>query len=187
MLRRTSCDRYVGMGRVTRRAPTARMLARWRSAEWREAAQRGRARRLANRVSGPKCGAKAKSHGGPCRNAPLANGRCRCHGGRTPSGDQWHKITHTRRKGVKAPARADAKLKRRDRERRERQAKIAAMSAEERAAYLARQRSYTPGSKAERSRRRADKWFADLVSAMDWKASMDRKDDVDASTEGVFG
>ena len=170
-----------------RRKPTARLLAWWRSNAWREASRRGRAKYRASQALGPKCGAKAKKHGGPCRNPPLANGRCRYHGGRTPSGDQWHKITFTRRKGVKAPARADAKLKRRDRERRERQAKIAAMSAEERAAYLARQRSYTPGSKAERSRRRADKWFAELVSAMDREAAMDPKDDVDASTDGVFG
>lgn len=35
---------------------------------------------------GPFCGAKAKSSGKPCRAPAMANGRCRVHGGATPSG-----------------------------------------------------------------------------------------------------
>lgn len=36
----------------------------------------------------PKCGARAKSTGEPCRQLALENGRCRWHGGRTPKGKQ---------------------------------------------------------------------------------------------------
>lgn len=42
-------------------------------------------------LKGEKCGAHARSTGNPCRAGALANGRCKCHGGkstgpRTPEG-----------------------------------------------------------------------------------------------------
>jgi len=39
----------------------------------------------------PKCGAKTRTTGDPCRNPALENGRCRLHGGATPKGSEWGK------------------------------------------------------------------------------------------------
>lgn len=66
---------------------------RWsRSPEFRVIADLALARYNANRWRLPRCGAKAKGTGEPCRALPLANGRCRHHGGLTPRGDDWHRL-----------------------------------------------------------------------------------------------
>jgi hypothetical protein len=65
-------------------------LARWReSAAWRAIATAS-VRRI---NAGPKCEARTRTTGEPCRAAAMENGRCYRHGGRTPKGAAWHKPT----------------------------------------------------------------------------------------------
>lgn len=70
-----------------------------RSPEFRQIANAALARFRARRASLPKCGATRKSDGGSCQNLPLGNGRCRLHGGRTPSGKEWHRPPMAERQG----------------------------------------------------------------------------------------
>lgn len=99
------------------------------------------------RRSAPKCGATKKSTGEPCQNPALANGRCRCHGGRTPSGKAWHT--------VQLPPVDTAKFERKLATVQERARKLtkrlAAMTPEQRARYETWQRTHQPGSAGARS------------------------------------
>ncbi len=45
----------------------------------------------------PRCGAHARRTGQPCRNAAMANGRCRMHGGATPRGVRHGAFVHGER------------------------------------------------------------------------------------------
>ena len=47
-------------------------------------------RKLAMHLS-PRCGAYCRTTGQPCRNAAMANGRCRMHGGRLVGGPRGNK------------------------------------------------------------------------------------------------
>lgn len=71
----------------THRAPNA-----WqRSLAFREMARAAITAFNATRKRLPKCGAKTRTTGEPCKNPALENGRCRLHGGATPSGKEWGK------------------------------------------------------------------------------------------------
>ena len=107
----------------------------------------------------PRCGARAKHSGEPCRQVAMKNGRCVYHGGATPRGDAWHKIqppkpgpTHVRK--------LRRKLTDIERNAKKRARRLAAMTSEEQAAHRAWQKTHAPGSKkkraAERARRKAD-------------------------------
>src|ERR1700741_2050511 len=75
------------------RAPRSRMarLDRWRnSAEFRQIARTSAKANLAAFDTAPRCGAKRKRDGEACCKPAMANGRCRNHGGATPSGSAWH-------------------------------------------------------------------------------------------------
>ena len=115
----------------------------------------------------PKCGANKRRSEGRCENVALENGRCRLHGGLTPKGDQWHRI---RWGGVKSSAR---KLARKQDELRVRQqrleARLAAMTPEEREAYDRISRLRKPGTPGERllarKSREARQWLQSLSEA----------------------
>lgn len=127
--------------------------------------QRGLRRSLESRAKAPRCGAKSRQTGEPCRQPVKEAGkRCRYHGGATPKGKEWH-----RRQWPKKSAslkRIEAKIKtfeKRDMEARERRA---AMSPDERKRHEKRRREKLPGTPAERRRAINDRNAAKLVSQL---------------------
>jgi len=51
----------------------------------------------------PVCGARSKRTGNPCQQPAMPNGRCRLHGGKTPSGPASPNFKHGRYSKVKLP------------------------------------------------------------------------------------
>src|SRR5262245_43273841 len=90
-----------------------------------------------------RCGARRRSDGEPCRQWPMQNGRCYLHGGRTPRGENWH-----RPQWSSDFVKTNRKLDDRERKDRKRAARVAAMTAEERAAYFDWQKTHRPGPPA---------------------------------------
>ncbi|MGL4939760.1 MAG: hypothetical protein ACRC44_00015 [Bifidobacterium asteroides] len=111
--------------------------------------QHGRAER-------PRCGAKAKHTGMPCQNLGLENGRCHLHGGRTPRGDDWHRLQLPTKFGGSIE-KLNRKLRDAARHERRRAARVAAMSPEQRAAYDAWHAAHRPGSRTQRDQARRDR------------------------------
>ena len=137
------------------------LQAAWcRSARWREIARQHCLRMNAQRKAGPKCGAKTRVTGEPCRNPPKTNGRCRLHGGATPKGKNWHKPRWPDRNSPRAMERLNAKLKDQERAAKKRAARLAAMTPDERARHKAWHRARKPGSPADRARARIDRQHA---------------------------
>jgi len=101
----------------------------------------------------PRCSAKAKSTGDQCGLPAMANGKCWCHGGKTPSGKNWHVTQWPKGKAPDAESKLNRKLKAQQRATKKRAARIAAMSAEERQQHEEWQRSHRPGPKARRRER----------------------------------
>lgn len=105
----------------------------------------------------PRCGAKRKSDGEPCRNLALPSGKCRLHGGASPRGDNWHRLQWPAGSAPDASQKLDAKLKRAERNRRAKERRLAKMTLEERERHERWQRDHKPGRAGERARRRADR------------------------------
>lgn len=105
----------------------------------------------------PKCGAKAKGTGEPCRQVALLNGRCQYHGGRTPKGRHWHRPRWPNRDAPDAAQKLNRKLRDLERAARKREARLAAMTAQERAAFDRWHRLRPTGSPAERAARKRDR------------------------------
>lgn len=125
----------------------------WKQSEqWRQIARAAIQAYNASRPSLPKCGALARHSGEPCKNVAMANGRCRFHGGRTPSGDAWHKPRWPDRKYARPERRLARKLKRLERAREEKERRLAAMSPAEREAYSFWHATHLPGPSANRAR-----------------------------------
>lgn len=136
-------------------------LAWANSAAGKRSAQRAAAAAQRARQSKPKCGAKRKGDGAPCQMLALENGRCRLHGGATPSGDRWHRAQWP---GPDAPPeKLEKKLRELRRRKRQQAARVAAMTPEQRARYEAWHRTHKPGSAAERERRRRDQEGVELL------------------------
>lgn len=115
----------------------------------------------------PKCGAKKRGSEERCQNVALENGRCRLHGGLTPKGDQWHRIQWG---GVISSPRKLARKMDELRVRQQRlEARLAAMTPDEREAYDRISRLRKPGTPAERlaarQGREARKWLQRLSAA----------------------
>ncbi len=106
-----------------------------RSAEFRTIANAALARFNARRSSLPKCGAKRKRDGEPCEYLAMSNGRCRYHGGRTPSGDGWHRPLWPNGNTPNAATKLAKKLQTLERAARKRAARLRRMTEEERAQY----------------------------------------------------
>lgn len=129
------------------------------------AEQRRTASHLARaaRASRPKCGARRKSDGEPCRNPALECGRCARHGGKTPSGSAWHVVQLP---GRNAPLwKLEKKLKEIERRRRAQAARVAAMTQEQKQRYDAWHRTHRPGSAAQREARRRDREATAMFAA----------------------
>lgn len=131
------------------------------SPEGRAAALRAMRKARAVQAAMPRCGAIAKSTGGPCKRMALENGRCEFHGGRTPKGGQWHRLQLPSFGG--SERKFDRKLVAQTRRQKAQAARVAAMSEKEREAFEAWQRSHKPGSATEREQRRQNikvrKWL----------------------------
>lgn len=157
---------------MKRRSPATRGKPRkataWSySAEFRAIANAALRRFNAERHLHPICGAMAKSTGEPCRQIP-AKGRTRCklHGGATPRGDGpagWHTPGFPSGLPTGKP-RSDAY---KAWKRREKRARVAAMTADERARYEDWQRTHKPGSATERAHvrrnREARRWLETIM------------------------
>jgi hypothetical protein len=137
---------------------------KWRqSPRARECAQKGARKALRLFAQAPKCGAR-KREGGSCENPGIgAGGRCRLHGGATPSGDNWHRPVFP-----KHPGRFRNKIESLRLREEKRLARVAKMTPEEREQYERRRVSLRPGSKAaraaDREKRRQNKEARALLS-----------------------
>ncbi|RVC95857.1 MAG: hypothetical protein E5V54_00920 [Mesorhizobium sp.] len=194
-----------------RRAGTPNRPGGWRGSAAQIAVGRAAIRAWnAKRHLAPKCGAKAKSHGGPCRQIAMANGRCWAHGGRVPSGENWHKPVWPNRDASDAEAKLNRKLNDLQRAAAKRAKRVAAMTPEERAAHEQWQKTHKPGPAAARARARRERQEAKQVREIfsarpdpvaipeiselerliaERKAEIDRLTDANSKTDdkGAFG
>jgi hypothetical protein len=85
----------------------------------------------------------------------MKNGRCAQHGGKTPSGDQWHVIQYGDCSTAYGEAKFNRKLLDHERYAKQRAARLAAMTPEQREKHEAWHRSHAPGSAACRIAKRA--------------------------------
>lgn len=147
-----------------RRAGTPTRPGGWRGSAAQIAIGRAAIRAWnAKRHLAPKCGAKAKSHGGPCRQIAMANGRCFVHGGRVPSGENWHRPVWPNRDAPDAEAKLNRKLNDLQRAAAKRAKRVAAMTPDERAAHEQWQKTHKPGPAAARARARRERQEAKHV------------------------
>ncbi|MBY5734045.1 hypothetical protein HFO26_27745 [Rhizobium leguminosarum] len=104
----------------------------------------------------PKCTAIAKVSSERCGNLAMPNGKCWCHGGRTPSGDGWHRPVWPN-DGPGGERKLNRKLAAIQRNAKRRERKLAKATAEERQKYEGWHKAHQPGSKAERVRKRKER------------------------------
>ena len=104
----------------------------------------------------PRCGAKARTTGEPCKQIAMKNGRCAYHGGHTPKGDSWHKPRWPDGKRPDAAERLNRKLADLETAEKKRRKRRARMDPDELARHAAWQRTQKPGKAAERRRLRAN-------------------------------
>lgn len=152
------------MPKDTRRRSCGRLshLDPWRkSAAFRMIARETLVRFNTKRQAEPRCGAKRRTDGEPCRGFPLENGRCRHHGGKTPKGAGWGRPVFSA-----DPVKKLSKLASLERREAKRLARIAAMSPEERERYERRRARVVLGSPAERHRKRIDRDAAESIAAL---------------------
>ena len=143
------------MGKGTGRGNSAGVKAWRRSERWRRIAL---AQALANVrawAARPRCGATAKRTGCPCRQAAMQNGRCRWHGGRTPSGKNWHQPIFSPGTTASGTSKLDRKLYDLAQARKRREKRLSAMTPAEREAYWKWHEARDPRQSARLSRRRA--------------------------------
>ena len=156
------------VGRGQKRALSPKQVEWVRSSKFRAAARRGLERSLETRAAAKRCGAKAKSTGEPCRAPALSNGRCVAHGGKTPRGDEWHRVQIDRAKTPTALAKLDRKLAKRDAETKARQRRLEQMKPDERERWDRWQSTHRPGPAGKRAAARAERkqneWFRELVN-----------------------
>jgi hypothetical protein len=147
--------RVGGAAVMARRSRTAQ-LDRWRkSAAFRQIALESAKANLAKFNAAPRCGASRKRDGEPCGNPAMKNGRCDLHGGKTPSGRQWHVVQFPDCSTPHGEAKFNRKLRDHKRYAEKRAARLAAMTPEQRAKHDAWHRSRPPGAEAARSAQRA--------------------------------
>jgi hypothetical protein len=145
------------VGGAVVRAPRSRTarLDRWRkSAEFRKIALKSAKANLAKFNAAPRCGAARKRDGEPCRNPAMKNGRCDRHGGKTPSGRQWHVVQYSDCSTPAGEAKFNRKLRTQQRYAEQRAARLAAMTPEQRAKHDAWHRTHAPGAAALRDAER---------------------------------
>jgi hypothetical protein len=131
-------------------------LDRWRkSDEFRQVARKSAKLNIARFKAAPRCGAARKRDGEPCVNPAMKNGRCGIHGGKTPSGRQWHVVQLPDCSTPAGEGKFNRKLRQQQRDAIKRAERLAAMTADQRAKHDAWHRSHRPGAGAARSAQRA--------------------------------
>jgi hypothetical protein len=85
----------------------------------------------------------------------MKNGRCSMHGGKTPSGRQWHVVQYPDCSTPAGAAKFNRKLRQQERYAARRAERLAAMTVDQLAAHAAWHRSHRPGAGAARSAQRA--------------------------------
>ena len=132
--------------------PRPKRLSTWqKSAAFRVMADAALRRYNRGRHKLPKCGALARSTGEPCRQIAMTNGRCYQHGGKTPSGADWHKTQWPDKASANAEAKMHRKLDKNARAARAKAKRLAALSPPERAAYDKWAKAHSSGTLAQRA------------------------------------
>lgn len=103
-----------------------------------------------------KCAATAKSTGEQCGQLAMPNGKCRFHGGKTPSGDNWHVIQPDVSGHRASMHRFDRKLTRIEKARKAQRSRLMRATEAEREAYEKWLWARPAGSAAKRAARRAE-------------------------------
>src|SRR5258708_15305865 len=136
---------------MARRSHTAH-LDRWRkSAEFRGIARKSAKANLAKFNAAPRCGAARKRDGKPCCNPAMKNGRCGLHGGKTPSGRQWHVVQFPDCSTPAGEAKFNRKLRDQKKYAAKRALRLAGMTPQQPAKHDAWHRSHAPGAPAPRN------------------------------------
>ncbi len=127
-------------------ARSTKQLDRWRkSTAFRQIARKSARKNLKLLGQRPKCGAKRRRDGQPCTNPAMKNGRCAIHGGKTPSGRQWHVVQYADCSTPAGEVKFSRKLRQQKRYAAKRAARLAAMTPEELARHKAWHRTHRPG------------------------------------------
>lgn len=138
------------------RPPKTSQLDPWRrSARFREVARKSAKANIARFKAAPRCGAARKRDGQPCANPAMKNGRCGIHGGKTPSGRQWHVVQYPDCSTPAGAAKFNRKLRQQQRYAAKRAERLAVMTPDQRARHDAWHRSHRPGAGAARGAQRA--------------------------------
>lgn len=144
-----------------------RHLDWWRrSPEFREIMRQAGLRAVERWKRAPKCGARKRSDGEPCRNPGIEpSGRCRFHGGKTPRGKEWHRVTKRETTSDKGAAIDSRKLQNKIKAAAARARRLAAMTPEEREAHRHWQAAHKPGPPGARARMREERRQARSIAA----------------------
>jgi hypothetical protein len=136
----------------------APQLERWRrSAEFREIALNQMRKINREKALRPKCKATSKNTGMRCGNVAMENGCCYRHGGKTPKGDEWHRLQWPKRSDPRAMQKANRKLQRVERQRRDNAKREAEMTEAQLIAHRRQIKAKRPSTAASRSRAQAEK------------------------------
>ena len=132
----------------------ARSLSAWQKSErFRQIGSSAMKAFHAIRHTLPKCTAISKSTGDQCGNLAMANGKCWCHGGRTPAGDGWHRPVWPN-DGPAGERKLNRKLATFQRAAEQRERKLAGATEDERHNYEAWKKTHEPGKQANRAMKR---------------------------------
>lgn len=137
------------------RGRSAGVIAWRRSAEWKRIASAYALANLRALAERPRCGAKAKRTGCPCRQPALANGRCRWHGGKTPAGKLWHQPVFSPGTTPSGTSKLDRKLHDLAQSRKRRARLLAKMTPAQRLAHERWHHAHHPSPAVRLSRRQA--------------------------------
>jgi len=138
-----------------------------RSAEWKRIASAYALANLRALAKRPRCGAKAKRTGCPCRQPALANGRCRWHGGKTPAGKQWHQPLFSPGTTPSGTSKLDQKLHDLAQARKRQRRLVAKMTPDQRSAHERWQKSHNPSQSARLAYRQAKTQAREARAALD--------------------
>lgn len=152
--------------------PSLAQLRWWASDEFRAIGSASAKRNLRAFAEAPRCAATRKRDGEPCQNPGLGTGgRCRLHGGATPSGaGKWHLPRWPDRTSKNLEEKLHRKLARLAVLAERREQRLAAMSPEQRERYDAWRAAHNP--LAPRGRRKADR----LAGSPNARATMSPED-----------
>lgn len=135
---------------------TSTALDAWRRSEtWKRIASANARANLRAFALRPRCGAKTKGTGDPCKQPALANGKCGYHGGRTPVGVKWHQAIFSPGTTRNGDSKLDRKLFDIGRAEKRRARQLAKMAPERRAAYERWHQAHHPVQSVRMSRRQA--------------------------------